>query len=149
MVGSYQHTAEFQRAGLQGGLTGEEEVKLTLTLLLDSLFFQALDGFSMQLLKQASLRGSPGLHLPDGHGAKSLGFLDGTGADGLCLLDGCGVKGLSLLGRMGSDGLSFLDGCGTKGFGILGRMGTDGLSFLDRFHGFRIILTKSHAELPN
>ena len=51
VVGSYQCAAEFQRAGLYGGLTGREEVELALTLLLDSLFFQALDGSIMQSLK--------------------------------------------------------------------------------------------------
>ena len=51
VVGSYQCTAEFHRAGLCGSLTGKEEVKLTLTFHLDSLFFQALDGLGMCLVK--------------------------------------------------------------------------------------------------
>ena len=51
VVGSYQCAMEFHRAGLYGSLTGEEEVKLTLTFLLDSLFFQVLDGLGMCLVK--------------------------------------------------------------------------------------------------
>ena len=51
VVGSYQHAAEFHRAGLYGSLTGKEEVKLTLTFLLDGLFFQVLDGLGMCLMK--------------------------------------------------------------------------------------------------
>ena len=51
VVGGYQHATEFHRAGLYGSLTGEEEVKLTLTFLLDSLFFQVLDGLGMCSMK--------------------------------------------------------------------------------------------------
>ena len=47
MVGSYQHTTD----GLYGSLTGKEEVKLTLTFLLDSLFFQVLDILGMWSVK--------------------------------------------------------------------------------------------------
>ena len=51
MVGSYQHATEFHRTGSYGSLTGEEEVKLTLTFLLDGLFFQVLDELGMSLLE--------------------------------------------------------------------------------------------------
>ena len=51
MVGSYQHASEFYWAGLYGGLTGGERVKLTLTFLLDDLFFQVLDGLGMSPLE--------------------------------------------------------------------------------------------------
>ena len=51
VVGRYQLAAEFHRAGLYGSLTGKEEVKLTLTFLLDGLFFQVLDGLGMSPLE--------------------------------------------------------------------------------------------------
>ena len=46
-----QHAMESGRAGMYGGLTGREEVNLTLTLFLDDLFLQALDGIHMSLLE--------------------------------------------------------------------------------------------------
>ena len=127
MVGSYQHAAEFHRAGLYGSLTGEEEVKLTLTFLLDSLFFHGLDGLGMCSVKWVSLGGSPGLHFPNGLGTKGFSFLDEAGASGL----------------------SFLDGCRAEGLGFLGRMGADGLGHLDGFCHFGIISAKTHAQLQN
>ena len=51
MVGSYQHATEFHRADFYGSLTGKEEVKLTLTFLVDSLFFQVLDKLGMCSVK--------------------------------------------------------------------------------------------------
>ena len=51
MVIGYQHATNFHRAGLYGRLTGEEEVKLTFTFLLDGLFFQLLGGFGVCLMK--------------------------------------------------------------------------------------------------
>ena len=127
MVGSYQCALEFYRAGLYGALTGREKVNLTLTFLLDDLFFQALDGLGMSPLKWVSLGSSPDLCVPDGHGAKGFGFPDG----------------------MGAGGLSFLDSCRAEGFSILGGIGSDGSGFLDGFCCFRIILAKLQAQLPN
>ena len=43
----------------------------------------------MWLVKWVSLGGSPGLHVPDGHGAKGFSFLDGVGTGGFSFLDGC------------------------------------------------------------
>ena len=51
VVGSYQCTVEFYRAGLYGGLTGREEVNLTLIFLLDDMFFQMFDGLGMSPLE--------------------------------------------------------------------------------------------------
>ena len=110
IVGSYQHTSEFPRAGLYGSLTGEEEAKLTLTFLLDSLFIQVLGGLGMCMVKYISLGGYLGLCLPNRLGAKGFSFLDGAGTSGLIFLDGCRMKGLSFPGRMGADGLSLLNG---------------------------------------
>ena len=113
--------------GLYGSLTGKEEVKLALTFLLDSLFFQLLDGLGMSLMKQIIHRGSPGLCLPNSLGAKGFGFLDGGGTGGLSFLDGCRGEGLSFLGRTGADDLGLLNG----------------------FCCFGVILAKIHAQLPN
>ena len=62
MVGGYQHTMEFHGAGLYGSLTGKEEVKLTLTFLLDGIFFQVLDGLGV--FDEASQPGRPPGPLP-------------------------------------------------------------------------------------
>ena len=88
MIGGYHHAMGFGRASYQGGLTGGEEVDLTLTLLLfDDFFFKALNDFSIWLLNGACLGGPASLCLPDGCRAVGLGFLDRIGADGLCFLD--------------------------------------------------------------
>ena len=126
VVRSYQHTSEFYRAGLQGSLTGREEVNLTLTFPSDELFFQVLDGLDMSPLGWVSLGGSLGLCIPNGCGANGFGFLDGVGAGGIGFLDGCRAEGLNIQGSMGADGSGFLDG----------------------FHCLGIILTKLHAQLP-
>ena len=47
VVGGYQCTSEFHRAGVYGIFTGREEVDLTLTFFLDDLFLQVIDGLSM------------------------------------------------------------------------------------------------------
>ena len=112
---------------MYGGLTGREEVNLTLTFLLDDLFLQVLDGLGMSLVERVSLGGSPGLCIPDGCGAKGFGFPDGAGMGGLGFLDSCRAEGLSIQGSMGADGSGFLDG----------------------FHCLRIISMKLHAQLPN
>ena len=78
-------------------------------------------------MKQVSLGGPLGLCLPNGLGAKGFGFLDGVGAGGLSFLDGCRGEGLCFLSRMGADGFGLLNG----------------------FHCFRVILVKTHAQLPN
>ena len=51
VIGSYQCASEFYRAGLYSSLTGQEEVNLTLTFLLDDLFLQVLDGLGMSPLE--------------------------------------------------------------------------------------------------
>ena len=112
---------------LYGSLTGKEEVMLTLTFLLDSLFFQVLDGLGMCLMKLVSLGSSLGLLIPNGLGAKGFGFLDGAGTGGFSFLDGCRAEGLSFLGRMGTDGLDLLDG----------------------FCCFGVVLAKTHVQLQN
>ena len=127
MIGSYQCISEFHRDDSYGGLTGGEEVELTLTLLHDSLFLQALDGLSMQLLKWVCLRGSLSL----------------------CVFDGPGTKVFSFLYRAGTGGLGFLDGCEAENFGFLGRTGADNLGLPDGFCCFGLVLAKSHAKLPN
>ena len=45
VVGSYQCTAKFRMASLQGGLTDGKEVELTLTLLFNRFLFKVLNGF--------------------------------------------------------------------------------------------------------
>ena len=45
VVGSYQSTMEFWRAGLQGSLTDGEEVELTLSLLFNRFLFKVLNSF--------------------------------------------------------------------------------------------------------
>ena len=110
MVGGYQRAAEFHRAGLYGSLTGKEEVRLTLTFLLDGLFFQVLDGLGMCLMKSVSLGSTLGLCLPNGLGAKGFGFPDGAGTSGLSFLEGCRAEGLGFLSGIGADGFGLLNG---------------------------------------
>ena len=45
VVGSYQCTAEFRRASLQGSLADREEVELTLSLLFNRFLFKVLNSF--------------------------------------------------------------------------------------------------------